>query len=152
VLTFDPVPAADWPRREDLIVSNTVEPSLENDYRSGKSIQASHYCSVADHLVYVKIDGIDGLEGCRFSDRAEIEDAVDESLRSANLGCVFGGGTGLRYSYVDCAIRKEPTALARIVELLRDAGLPRRSWVLFFDTDRQADWIAIWPGADAPPV
>ncbi len=40
----------------------------------------------------------------KFADKSEIEDALDAVLRPQKFGCHIGGGTGLRYSYIDLAL------------------------------------------------
>ena len=39
-----------------------------------------------------------------------------------------------------------------IEEFLRAEGAPKRSWLLFFDTELEAEWIGLWFDSPAPPM
>jgi hypothetical protein len=101
---------------------------------------------------HVKIDGTEGLDEEKFADKAEIEDALDEALRDQEIGCVIGGGTGLKYSYVDLALVDVDRGAEIVKRVLRGGNIPKRTWILFFDTDLQARWIGVWDGAPPPPM
>jgi hypothetical protein len=57
----------------------------------------------------------------------------DNLQRIHPLGCHIGGGTGLRYSYIDLALTDVKKAIPAIQGRLRQGKVPRRSWILFFD-------------------
>jgi hypothetical protein len=101
---------------------------------------------------YLKIDGAQGLDRSQFHDRAEIEEAINAALAREEAGCCFGGGTGLRYSYIDLAL----TDLARGAEIVRrvllSGGIPKRTWIQFFDDELAHEWIGIHADAPEPPM
>jgi hypothetical protein len=105
---------------------------------------------VGEVFCYLKMDGSEERDGTAFGDRAEIEDALNDRLRPASLGCVLGGGTGLRYSYVDFALMNVEQAVKAIRDLLQQGNLSRRSWLLFHDTDWRYEWIGIWDDSPRP--
>ena len=63
---------------------------------------------------------------------------------------------GCRYSYVDFAVTDFPMASDIIRKMLCAGRIPKRSWILFFDSDKVGRWIGIWParspGANAPGI
>jgi hypothetical protein len=69
----------------------------------------------------------------------------------ALAGCVIGGGTGLRYSYIDLALANVYAALPLIKTRLRAGNINRRSWLLFFDATLAEEWIGIYDDSPAPP-
>jgi hypothetical protein len=68
------------------------------------------------------------------------------------VGCVTGGGTGLRYSYVDLALVDLKAGLALAREVLQDGRAPLRSWFLFFDAELQVEWLGVYDDTPAPPL
>lgn len=101
---------------------------------------------------YVKLDGSRGVDEERFAAKSELEDAIDAVLLPAGLGCQIGGGTGLRYSYIDLALAEPERGLQAVLERLRAGNVPRRSWVQFFASDLQREWIGVYPDSPPPPL
>jgi hypothetical protein len=151
VFHLQPSEQPDYPRRSDIFLGYTVIPDLWEEYHSSREVCSEDFSSSGEVFCYLKIDGINGLQGSVFLDKSQIEDTLDEALRSFAVGCVVGGGTGLRYSYVDFAVVDVPIASAIIRKVLCAGGIPRRSWILFFDFDRRDDWIGVWDDTPRPP-
>jgi hypothetical protein len=146
-----PVQRGDYPERSDMLVGYTVVPALWERLGSSESLRSADFSNCGETFCYLKLDGINGLAGSAFADKSEIEDALDEALRSVKVGCVIGGGTGLRYSYVDFAITDVPIACGIIRKILCSGKIPRRSWIMFFDSDRKDEWIGVWDETPVPP-
>ena len=72
-------------------------------------------------------------------------------MRREEVGCYVGGGTGLRYSYLDLALTDVARAVV-IMRVLREGNIPKRTWIQFFDTDLQTEWVGIWDDAPPPPM
>ena len=100
---------------------------------------------------FVSLDGAEGLDEERFADKGEIEDAIDGVLKPDRLGCFIGGGTGLRYSYVDLALTDAERSIEQITALLRDGNVPKGCWILFFDADLCGEWVGVYPDSPPPP-
>jgi len=143
--------ADDYPEQYDLIVGRSAVPEMWNNAHSGTSFYSERFSRCGEIFCYVKIDGADGLDEERFEDKAEIEDALDAALRPLGVGCVVGGGTGMRYSYVDLAVTDVERATELIRRVLREGNIPQRSWILFFDSEWRDEWIGIWETTPAPP-
>ena len=143
-------PDGDMSGRSDVIVGVSRALPLHRVLLSDlcKDQRASR---TGETFVYLKMDGTDGLDGSRYADRGDIEDALDAALRGAQAGCVVGGASGQRHSYVDLALTDEHAAIEVIRQRLRDDGLPRRAWLLYFDADLVAEWIPVHPGEGPPP-
>lgn len=153
VYELEPEQAEDYTERGDLAVARTAYRTMWMAAHSPIMFDSARYSNCGETFCYVKVDGSgEDIAACKFADKAEIEDALDAALRAAGLGCTIGGGTGLRYSYIDLAIIRLPEAAAVIAQTLRDGLVPRRTWLHFFDTDLQGRWIGIWDDAEAPPI
>lgn len=148
---MQPVEQTDYPDRTDLFVGYTVLPEAWELFHSAATVQSSDFSTCGEIFCYLKIDGINGLEGSVFEDKSQIEDTLDEGLRHFNVGCVIGSGTGLRYSYVDFAVTDTQIACGIIRKVLRAGKIPKRAWILFFDSDKSEQWIGVWEDTPAPP-
>jgi hypothetical protein len=73
-------------------------------------------------------------------------------LTKTQLGALVGGGTGLRYSYIDLALLDVEAAILLMREALRGGRLPKRSWFLFYDSVLAAEWVGVWDDSPLPPL
>ena len=85
------------------------------------------------------------------ADKAAIEDAIASTLGPRQLGVQVGGGTGLRYSYVDLALTDVVLAMEALRPVLRTGKLPQRTWLQFFDADLADEWLPLWDDTPPPP-
>jgi hypothetical protein len=137
-----------YPGRSDLLTLNTRCLDIMLAAHSPGVFDSARFSRFGELFCYVKIDGTDGLEGSAFSDRADIEDALQKALAPSGLGAVIGGGTGLRYSYIDLALASPARGAGVVRRVLREGRVPRASWLLFFDDTLAREWVGIHD--DAP--
>lgn len=149
---LEPQAAEDYPRQLDLFVARTPLTEMWRTGHSDVSFSSCRFSRFGEQFCYLKLDGSEGLDEERFADKAEIEDAIDDVLRPGGLGCVIGGGTGLRYSYIDLALTDLAAAVPVLRSLLRNGRVPLRSWIQFYDTAWQREWIGIWAESPPPPM
>lgn len=149
---LQPEQGDDYPEQLDLFVGKSINPALWTTAHNGLSFTSERFSRCGEVFVYLKIDGIDGLSEARFADKAEIEDALDALLTAAKLGCVIGGGTGLRYSYIDLALTDVQEAVSVIKQCLQEGKVPRRCWIQFFDSIYSKEWVGIYDDTPAPPM
>ena len=147
---MQPVEQAEYPARSDLFVGYTVIPALWECFHSSEAVHSTDFSTCGETFCYLKIDGINGLDGSAFEDKSQIEDTVDAALRSFKVGCVVGSGTGLRYSYIDLAVTDVAMACGIIRKVLCAGKIPKSSWILFFDSDK-TEWIGVWDDTPLPP-
>jgi len=137
----------DYPQKQDLYVSPflQVEGDLFNaTYFGYNDFFSERFSNHNEIFFYLKIDGAaEDLNQDIFIDSTTIEDILDEALQKESLGCVIGGGTGLRYSYIDFALTDLGKAIEIIRENLQKGKLTKRSWILFHDAIYQSQWIGV---------
>lgn len=148
---LEPEAADDFPAQADLFVGKSPNPAMWMAAHSGGTFYSERFSRCGETFCYLKVDGVEGLEDSEFADKGDIEDALDEVLVSRGLGCQVGGGMGLRYAYIDLALIDVTPAIAAIRERLQAAGLPKRSWILFFDSDLASEWVGIYDDSPEPP-
>jgi hypothetical protein len=143
--------AADYRGQEDMLVAKTVDFGLWRAQHGGRPFHSCRFSRSGETMATLKIDGGEGLAPDGLGDKAAIEDAIADALEARGLGGQVGGGTGLRYSYVDLALTDVEAAMAALRPVLRAGKLPRRTWLLFFDADLADEWIPLWDDAPPPP-
>ena len=148
---LEPEPADDFPNQADLFVGKSPNPAMWIAAHSGGLFYSERFTRCGESFCYLKVDGAEGLDDSTFADKGDIEDALDEALIRRGLGCQVGGGMGLRYAYVDMALTDVPAAITAIRERLQAGGLPKRSWIRFFDTDLASEWVGVYDDTLEPP-
>ena len=119
---------------------------------SGAIFYSERFSSFNELFCYVKIDGSVDLADEKFEDKVQIEDALDAALKKAKSGAVVGGGTGLRYSYVDLSLADPEQGIRQVISTLREGKITKRAWILFFDDMYRYEWIGIWDDSPPPPA
>jgi hypothetical protein len=141
----------DFAGQQDMLIAKTMDLDLWKALHGQRPFHSRRFSRSGEVMATLKIDGANGLAGDGLIDKASIEDAVAHTLEPLKLGGQIGGGTGLRYSYIDLALTNVEAAMDELRPVLRAANLPRRSWLLFFDADLGDEWIPIWDDAPSPP-
>jgi hypothetical protein len=141
----------DYPGQLDLFVGKSMLQDMWQVAHGNMVFYSSSFSKFDEVFCYVKLDGSQGLDSEKFGDKAEIEDALDGALKPARVGCVIGGGTGVRYSYVDLALTNLPRGIEIVRKVLQEGNIHRRSWILFYDAELVNEWIGIWDDSPPPP-
>jgi hypothetical protein len=152
VWELTPREADDYPEQYDLFVGKSANAPMWTAAHGNGLFYSERFTRCGETFCYVKIDGSEGLDEEEFADKAEIEDALDEVLKPDGLGCQIGGGTGVRYSYVDLALVDLPRGIEAVRKRLQQGNLTKRSWIQFFDAGLAAEWIGIYDDSPPPPM
>jgi hypothetical protein len=148
---LDPGRHAVYPGQSDLLVGTSMLPEMWRCAHAPGRFSSSRFSRSGELFCHLKVDAEGGLDTGVFRDRADLEHALDSALVADRLGCVVGGGTGLRHVYVDLALAQPEAALERAARVLREGDAPLRSWFLFFDDELRDEWVSVWPGGPLPP-
>jgi hypothetical protein len=149
---MEPDEADDYPAQADMYVGKSASQPLWIAAHSPVPFVSERFSKCGETFCYVKIDCKDGLGQSQFKDKSDIEDALDAALQPTGLGCHMGGGTGLRYGYIDLALTDVSKGVDAIRKCLRLGNVPLRSWILFFDDHLAGEWIGIHDHAPRPPM
>lgn len=150
MLKCEPAQAEDYPGWSDLFVAVTMTPQLWMAARR-RPFCSRRYSRHGETFAYLKIDGAEGLEDSEFEDRGDIEDAINAVLGTQGAGCTIGGGTGLRYSYIELVLANLETAIDLLQGRLR-GQLATRTWLLFHDSDWCDEWVGLYDHTPPPPI
>jgi hypothetical protein len=144
-------PADDYARRDDLLFASTAAIEMFQAAHSRFLFTSACHSRFGEWFCYLKLDASDVPTEYRVDFRGNIEDDLNPALMQAGAGCSIGGGSGLRYSYIDLAITDFGRAIPVIRQVLAAHQAPLRSWLLFFDDDLCAEWVGIYPQTPEPP-
>ncbi|CAN5146937.1 hypothetical protein BH11PLA2_BH11PLA2_49660 [soil metagenome] len=151
ILKLQPEENDDYVGRADLMIHTTLNPDLVGaSFRPG--FCSARYSRNKETFCYLKIDGAEGLDGSVYADRNDIQDALNDLLVKSKAGCCIGGGTGLRYAYIDLALLEFTKTSRAVCDLLRKGKVPQRSWLLFMDGDYCDEWLGVYNDTPPPPA
>ena len=146
---LSPEPAHDYAQQDDLALATTSVPELKKCFLRGEPFFSGRFSRHGELFVYLKYEGSGGEPEARLRERGKLEQALERCLRP-ELGALVGAGFGLRYGYLDLALSDPLAALEALPKALRAARAPKRSWLLFCDSELEDDYLAIWPETSAP--
>lgn len=149
---LEPDGKAAYPRQEDMFLGKTVCVPLWENIKSNYSFNSERFSKTGEIFCYIKIYQSDCVQKENIETKSPIEEAVDNVLISSKLGCTIGGGIGLQYTYIDIALVDLDKGIAAIKRVLQERNVPKNSWILFFDSELEAEWIGIWDDSPAPPM
>lgn len=146
----EPEQAEDYAGQLDLVAGRCALPWMWRNALSTTPFHSARYSRFGERFCYLKIDGA-VWNHASFADREQIEETLDASLRQRKLGCVVGGGTGLRYSYIELALTDVGCSWRLMNDVLSAGRLPKRTWLLFHDADLASRWLGLYADTPLPP-
>jgi hypothetical protein len=141
----------DYPGRTDLLIASTHDVELFQGIHGGYPFASACHSKVGEIFCYLKLDAQQVPKSELVAFRSRFEDALNAALLQAKFGCGIGGGTGLRYSYIDLALTDLVRGVPFVREVLATLQAPPRSWLLFHDDDLAEEWVGIHPQTPPPP-
>jgi hypothetical protein len=145
-----PEEADDYPGRGDLIAATIHDVELFQAMHSGQTFASTCHSRVHEQFCYLKLDA--SASGKKIMDfRSSFEVPLNRELLEANVGGVIGGGSGVRYAYIDVALTDLKRAVGIVRKVVNEHDVPERSWLLFHDDDLSAEWIGLHPHSPPPP-
>ncbi|MCP4806176.1 MAG: hypothetical protein GY913_05260 [Proteobacteria bacterium] len=145
-----PAAASDHPAQTDLTIAKSAHPEMWVSTRARAPFLSTRFSRHGETFAYVKTDLSGVPDDDAFEHKAQLEDKADAALRQAGLGALIGGGTGLRYGYLELAITDIVAAQATLRAALGEVS--PRSWLLFHDATLRDDWLPLHDEAPAPPA
>lgn len=150
LLSLEPEEQNDYSQQSDIFVAKAINMPMWNTGASGNLFYSERFSNFDETFCYIKLDGTQGLDEEKFEDKSSIEDALDKVLIKENVGCHIGGGTGLKYSYIDLALTDLDKGIKLVKEVLRKGNISKNSWILFYDSELEYEWIGIWDDTPKP--
>ncbi len=101
-----------------------------------------------ERFCYLKITGGELLVATEWF--VKLRGQVDQQLRAAEAGCVFGFGHDAEHLFIDLAVENFEVAIVVLRNVAQQEKLPVNSWLLFFDTELEQEWIGLFGETVAP--
>lgn len=147
----EPEPAHDYAAQDDVALAASALPEMLKCFLEGSPFSSLRFTRGGERFAYLKLDVHDVPFERRLGQRNLLEERLARALQDGKHGAVVGNGLGLRYAYLDIALSPEREALAIACQVARDLEVPRRSWLLFCDSDWAGEWVGVWPDSPSPP-
>lgn len=144
-----PEPAEDYTAQDDLVLASTRLPELKKTFLRGERVFSGRFSGSGELFTYLKYESSAPSAEARLAERAAIEDELGRALRPAQCA-LFGVGLGLRYVYLDLALKDADCVEALILPVLRARGVARRAWLLFCDSELEREWVGVYPDSPEP--
>jgi hypothetical protein len=113
----------------DRLTSNTFHPSITKATLA-KRFWSKRYSRRGETFCYLKIDASYDV-----AQRNEVENGLDEFLRNRKLGCVWGGGSGLKSTFIDLVFPDFDNSLPSLNDYLASKNISAH--VCFYDLSYQ---------------
>jgi hypothetical protein len=149
VFELEPDVRPDYAAQDDLLMSGTRTPELKKSFLRGERFFSERFSNSGALFGYLKYETASFGPGQRLAKRAAFERALTGALSSEQFRLI-GHGLGLRYDYIDLALMDPDCVPDRLLPALREAGIPKRVWLLFCDSELEREHIPVYPETPAP--
>jgi hypothetical protein len=149
---LDVEPMAVYPDQADVALVSTFLPELVKCFLSGSPFASKRFSRAGELFAYLKYESRERDPRRALARRRVLEDALDAALVSERAGRVIGGGMGVVYSYVNFALSRVERAANAVRSVAERVGLGPRTWIQFFDTPLEDEWIGVREDSPPPPA
>lgn len=146
---LSPEPAADYAAQDDLLFCSTRVPEPKKCFLHGERFFSGRFTASEALFTYLKYGTSETSLDARLAERSRFEQAIQRSVPESD-GTVVGLGLGVRYAYIDLLLVDPDCARQRILPALRALGISKQSWLLFCDTELNAEFLPVYPGSPPP--
>ena len=138
----------------DMYIATLCDANLFSAMFTGRNrFNSQRFSSLGESFVVIQINGESSkLDIKDVSSRGAIEDALSDALEPKSLGAVVGGGMGRENAYIFLALEKEAEGLDLVVDTLRAEKLGEKTWIFFYDSRRQYEWVGLWDDTPEPEL
>lgn len=149
VFELEPEPAPDYAAQDDLAICSTRVPEPKKSFLRGEPFFSGRFAKSETLFTYLKYESSELPSELRLRERSKFEECATQSL-APEAGVLVGLGLGLRYSYLDFALRDPDALRERVLPALRAAGMPQRAWWLFCDSELERESIPVHTDSPDP--
>lgn len=145
---LSPEPAADYAAQDDLVFCSTRTPEPKKCFLRREPFFSGRFTTSGALFTYLKYEAGESTAEARVAERTRLEERIQRILRPEQGG-VLGLGLGVRYAYIDLALA-DPDCLPLLLPELRALGISRQSWLLFCDSELEAEYLPVFSDSPAP--
>jgi hypothetical protein len=149
VFELEPSIQPDYAAQDDLILCGTRTPEQKKSFLRRDPCFSGRFSNSGALFTYLKYQAASGAPEQRLAARAAFERALTHRLSPEQFRLV-GHGLGLRYDYIDLALIDPDCVYESLVPALREAGIPKRAWLLFCDSELEREYLPAYPETPVP--
>ena len=127
----------------DIAVGSTMHPSLGNEYLRAEGQLEDPLSGTGADYVFVAFDARILPAGAEATARGEIEDALDQALKTSASGRLLGGAWGTTNAYIDLLLFDGPASLEIVQQVLREKSVPAGSTINYFAKEKRGYRIVL---------
>lgn len=151
MLQLEPSPADDYPGQADLAIVRTCALDVWKASHGPGLFFDERFSAHGESFAFLKIDQEHVDPSARVEAKTPIEEAVMAHLAEGRRGALIASGTGIRYAYLEVAL-SDRERVGELRSLLQRLGVPKRSWLFFFESHLGGEWVGVYPDTPHPPV
>lgn len=130
--------------RDDIIVGSTTHSDLVNEFHRAEGQLQNPLAGTGADYVFVSIDSRFFPETKEMVEkRSVIEDALNQTLQSAQNGRLLGGAFGAQYGYIDLLLFDGQNSLEIVERVLREQNLPAGTAINFFAKEKISQRVVL---------
>ena len=127
----------------DIAVGSTMHPRLINEYLGAEGELEDPLSGTGADYVFVTFDARILPAGAEATARGEIEDALDQALKTSASGRLLGGAWGTTNAYIDLLLFDGPASLEMVQQVLREKSVPAGSTINYFAKEKRDSRIVL---------
>jgi hypothetical protein len=129
--------------RGDIVTGTMMHPLLLNEYLKSEGKLEDPLKGTGADYVFVAFDAKILPFGNEASARGEIEDALDQALKSAASGRLLGGAWGRENAYIDLLLFDGLTSVEIVKRVLQDKSVPAGTSINYFAMEKRGNRVVI---------
>jgi hypothetical protein len=129
--------------RGDIVIGSTTHPVLINEYLNAEGELKDPLKGVGADYIFVAFDSRILPAGNEAGARGQIEDALDQALKSSSSGRLLGGAWGRQNAYIDLLLFDGATSVEIVKQVMRDKALPPGSSINYFAKEKRGHRVLI---------
>jgi hypothetical protein len=151
-IEFEPANPCNFSGRSDILLACTMLPDAMECAHNKWKFYSQQFSRFREFFCYLKIEITDEPDLAGEKYKEDLLNALNATLVEKRIGVVTGAGTGLRHGYIDFVLNSISKGGRIIQKIGKKFKLPKNSWILFFDSVMEANWIGIYEDTPIPPM
>jgi hypothetical protein len=129
--------------RGDIVTGVTMHPLVINEYLKADGDMENPLKGTGADYVFLAFDARILPGGREATCRGEIEDALDQGLKSSASGRLLGGAWGRENAYIDLLLLDGSASVEIVIKVMRDKALPEGSSINYFAKEKRGHRIVL---------
>ncbi|NLD98660.1 MAG: hypothetical protein GX640_02200 [Fibrobacter sp.] len=145
------VPVKDEPLigRFDLHTVYTMIPDILFSYYDFVRFYSGRYSRFEELFCYLKVEKDDSVEVSNEKKERMLSE-LNQMLIENDVGMITGTGSGVYHSYIDFVLIDIVKGVRIIRRIVKKYKLPKRSWLLFLDAEKEGMWVNMYEDTPDP--